>query len=147
MEKLIDYLGEKISKSKYKDSLLSENNIENLNNIFPFNKFEYIMCHLIAEGIISINEYNDLRIEYLNRNKFLYLYEINAPRTFGETWAQNHLNELVQKLEKPSRILDPSYSGQYDLWYNGIKIEVKASRAVKRKSGRFSYNESSFKRF
>ncbi|MBR1867389.1 MAG: hypothetical protein IJ800_02280, partial [Clostridia bacterium] len=25
--------------------------------------------------------------------------------------------------------------GEYDFWYNGIKIEVKASRAVRRKSG------------
>lgn len=29
----------------------------------------------------------------------------------------------------------PYYSGQYDFWYNGIRIEVKASRAVRRKSG------------
>lgn len=30
---------------------------------------------------------------------------------------------------------DPEYKGQYDFWYNGIRIEVKASRAVDRRSG------------
>lgn len=30
---------------------------------------------------------------------------------------------------------DKEYSGQYDFWYDGIRIEVKASRAVRKKSG------------
>ena len=35
------------------------------------------------------------------------------------------------RLQKPSKKLDPSYSGEYDfLLDGGIKIEVKASRAV-----------------
>lgn len=63
------------------------------------------------------------------------MFEITAPRTFGETWAQRHLNEIVPELKKPTTACDKSYSGQYDFWYEGIKIEVKASRAVKRKSG------------
>ena len=77
----------------------------------------------------------DLRNSYLERNKYLYVFEITAPRTFGETWAQRHLNEVVPELKRPSTTLDPEYSGQYDFWYDGIRIEVKASRAVKRKSG------------
>ena len=68
-------------------------------------------------------------------NKYLYVFEITAPRTFGETWAQRHLNEVVPELKRPSTAYDPEYSGQYDFWYDGIRIEVKASRAVKRKSG------------
>ncbi len=34
------------------------------------------------------------------------------------------------KLKNPSKKLDAQYSGQYDLWLDGIKIEVKASRTV-----------------
>jgi hypothetical protein len=34
------------------------------------------------------------------------------------------------KLTKPTKVLDINYSGEYDLWLDGIKIEVKASRAV-----------------
>ena len=45
------------------------------------------------------------------------------------------MNELVPALQKPSTDLDKNYSGQYDFWYNGIRIEVKASRAVRRESG------------
>ena len=33
-------------------------------------------------------------------------------------------------LEKPSKKTDPEYSGQYDFFFKGIRIEVKASRAV-----------------
>lgn len=33
-------------------------------------------------------------------------------------------------LQPPSKRLDPNYSGDYDLWLDGIKIEVKSSRAV-----------------
>lgn len=135
MEKLIDYLDNKISHSKYRDGVLDESYLESLYSVYPFNKFEYIISHLISEGIIGIDEYHDIRNKYLERNKFLHIFEITAPRTFGENWAQNHLNELVQELQKPSKELDPTYSGEYDFWYDGIKIEVKASRAVKRESG------------
>jgi hypothetical protein len=58
-----------------------------------------------------------------------------APRTFGETWGQEHLQKIENKLLTASKNLDPSLSGEYDLFYNHIKIEVKASRAVEKKSG------------
>ena len=51
-------------------------------------------------------------------------------RGFGEAWAQGHLKELVPELQKPSKKLDPDYSGEYDFLLDGIKVEVKASRAV-----------------
>ena len=109
--------------------------LDDLYSVYPFNKFEYVISHLIATETISLNEYLDIRTSYIERNKYLYVFEITAPRTFGETWAQRHLNEVVPELKVPSAFLDPSYSGEYDFWYEGIKIEVKASRAVKRKSG------------
>ena len=84
---------------------------------------------------ITLREYLDMRNSYIERNKYLYVFEITAPRTFGETWAQRHLNEVVPELKVPSTAYDPTYSGEYDFWYEGIKIEVKASRAVKKKSG------------
>ena len=114
---------------------LSDDMLDKIYSVYPFNKFEYVISHLIAEGLMSLDNYMDIRNEYLRRNKYLYLYEITAPRTFGETWAQRHLNELIPELERPSRHTDPQYSGQYDFWYDGIRIEVKASRAVVRKSG------------
>src|SRR5205807_9421907 len=62
---------------------------------------------------------------------YLYIFEISAPRGFGELWSQGHLKELVPKLIKPTKKLDAEYSGQYDfLLEEKIRIEVKASRAV-----------------
>lgn len=114
---------------------LSDEVLDKLYSVYPFNRFEYVLSHLIAEGILTLNDYMDIRNRYLNRNKYLYLFEITAPRTFGETWAQRHLNEIIPELERPTIQKDPNYSGEYDFWYEGIKIEVKALRAVVRRSG------------
>lgn len=113
---------------------LDDDFLAHLHSVYPFNKFEYIISHLIATNTISLQQYLDLRNSYLERNKFLYIFEITAPRSFGEKWAQRHLNEIVPELKRPHRIYDANYSGQYDFWYNGIRIEVKASRAVERGS-------------
>ena len=138
MEKLIEELELQISvMNKMNDSeySLSDEVLDSLYSVYPFNKFEYIICHLIGTNTITLQQYLNIRNRYLERNKYLYVFEITAPRTFGETWAQRHLNEVVPELQLPSTSYDPGYSGQYDFWYNGIRIEVKASRAVRRKSG------------
>ncbi|MBE6224076.1 MAG: hypothetical protein E7122_02435 [Bacteroidales bacterium] len=136
MEHLLNELYEQIQKlPKGVESALSEEILDKLYSVYPFNKFEYIISHLIAERIITLRDYLDIRNRYLDRNKYLYIFEITAPRTFGETWAQRHLNELVPELERPSSQKDFEYSGQYDFWYKGVRIEVKASRAVERSSG------------
>lgn len=138
MERLISELKSKIIEMKNltNNSIdLSDKRLDDLYSVYPFNKFEYVISHLIATSTITLEEYLDIRNSYLERNKYLYVFEITAPRTFGETWAQHHLNEVVPELKIPSRSYDTNYSGQYDFWYNGIRIEVKASRAVKRKSG------------
>lgn len=138
MERLISELKSKIIEMKNltNNSIdLSDKRLDDLYSVYPFNKFEYVISHLIATNTITLEEYLYIRNSYLERNKYLYVFEITAPRTFGETWAQHHLNEVVPELKIPSRSYDTNYSGQYDFWYNGIRIEVKASRAVKRKSG------------
>ncbi len=104
--------------------------LENLVSVYPFNEYEYIISHLLAADVLSLDGYYELRDEYLARNMFLYIFEISAPRTFGESWAQGHLKELVPELQKPTKKLDPEYSGQYDFLLGDVKIEVKASRAV-----------------
>lgn len=136
METLITELKEQIKRlPKGVASSLADNILDRLYSVYPFNRFEYVISHLIAEKIISLQDYLEIRNNYLNRNKYLYVFEITAPRTFGETWAQRHLNEIVPELERPSVQRDPGYSGQYDFWCDGIRIEVKASRAVDRRGG------------
>ena len=137
MQHLIKELQVKIATMKQNENVidLSDERLDDLYSVFPFNKFEFIIAHLIATQTLNLSEYLDIRNAYLERNKYLYLFEITAPRTFGESWAQRHLNEIVPELERPTNKLDPHYNGQYDFWFNGIRIEVKASRAVRRKSG------------
>ncbi|MGH8477037.1 MAG: hypothetical protein ACRER2_14915 [Methylococcales bacterium] len=105
--------------------------LDNLTSIYPFNDYEFIIAHLVCLGILTLESYYDLRDRYIERNLYLYVFEISAPRTFGESWAQGHLKQLVPELVKPSKKSDHNYSGQYDFYLDEkIRIEVKASRAV-----------------
>lgn len=107
------------------------NILDSLVSVYPFSEFEYIISHLLAADKLTIEEYYEIREGYIQRNLYLYLFEISAPRGFGERWAHGHLNELVPGLLRPSRQLDADYSGQYDFFLPpNIRIEVKASRAV-----------------
>lgn len=105
--------------------------LEALVSVYPFNDYEFMISHFLAKDVLSLDQYIELRDSYIARNMYLYIFEISAPRTFGESWAQGHLKELVPALVKSTRKLDPTYSGQYDFLLDGkAKIEVKASRAV-----------------
>jgi len=105
--------------------------LDTLVSVYPFNEYEFIISHLLARDVLSLDQYLELRDNYIARNMYLYIFEISAPRTFGEAWAQGHLKELVPELLKSTKKLDPNYSGQYDFLLDGkIRIEVKASRAV-----------------
>jgi hypothetical protein len=108
--------------------------LETLISVYPFNEYEFIISTLLGADILSLDEYYELRDAYLDRNLYLYLFEISAPRNFGEQWAQGHLKILMPDLQRPSKKRDLEYSGQYDFWLEtaagNIRIEVKASRAV-----------------
>ena len=125
---------------KIVDSLAKEkadeikDRLENLISVYPFNEYEYIISTLLGLDKITLDEYLEIRDEYISRNMYLYIFEIGAPRGFGEQWAQGHLKELVPDLIKPTKKIDQDYSGQYDFILPNneqqIRIEVKASRAV-----------------
>lgn len=131
LEKELEIL---ISKLKNSDDFYAE--IETIQNVYPFNKYDYIITKLVEQKILSFDDYLDLRNEYINRNLYLYVFEISAPRGFGDTWGFSHLLAVEPELKRPSKKIDPTYKGQYDLYlpYSGenIKIEVKGSRAVDR---------------
>lgn len=120
------------------DSLLAQlpeepeirDRLNTLVSVYPFNEYEYIIATLLAKDVLGLDDYQELRDSYIHRNLFLYIFEISAPRSFGEAWAQGHLKELVPDLTKPSKRMDLDYSGQYDFYLDGVRIGVKASRAV-----------------
>jgi hypothetical protein len=129
MEKLWQELDGLLEKLPDGEQIRSR--LDSLVSVYPFNEYEYIISHLLAKDVLSLDQYLELRDNYIARNMYLYIFEISAPRTFGEAWAQGHLKELVPELQKSTKKLDPNYSGQYDFLLDGkIRIEVKASRAV-----------------
>ena len=79
---------------------------------------------------MTYEQYVEIRSDYISENPNLWIFEISAPRGFGEKFAQTYVQGKCVKLQRPSKKIDPDYSNQYDLWLDGITIEVKASRAV-----------------
>ncbi len=100
-----------------------------LTSVFPFDEYEYLISFLLDRQRISFAEYESLRTKYVSTNRYLDLYGL-SPRVFGQVWGEKHLMDLDGRFRKPDRSLDPSYSGEYDLWLEGVRVEAKASRAV-----------------
>ncbi len=103
--------------------------LESLVSVFPFSEYEYIITFLVDRHVISFNEYEALRDNYVSANRYLDLFSL-APRVFGQIWGEKHLMDLDGRFQKPGKNLDPQYEGQYDLWLEGIRVEVKAARAI-----------------
>lgn len=103
--------------------------LESLASVFPFNEYEYIITFLVDRNVISFTEYEALRDNYVSANRYLDLFSL-APRTFGQGWGESHLLDLDEKFQKADKNLDPDYEGQYDLWIEDIRVEVKTARAI-----------------
>lgn len=74
MEKLIKDLKNQIAtmnKSNNSKYNLSDEFLDSLYSVYPFNKFEYIISHLIGTNTITLQQYLDIRNSYLERNKYL----------------------------------------------------------------------------
>lgn len=104
--------------------------IEQDHAVYPFNEYEHLIVSLISQNNLTYQQYLDIRAEYISANPNLWIFEISAPRGFGEKFAQTYIKGKSNNLLTPSKKFDPEFSGEYDLWLDGIRIEVKASRAV-----------------
>ncbi len=108
---------------------------------FPFSVEGNIMAYLLASHAISYEQYLTLYSEYKKRNQYLYLFDM-APRTFGETWGENHILSQFPGFLKATRDttadLYPDFDGEFDLLYGSIRVEVKSCHA-----NRSSRNNSS----
>ena len=115
--------------------------IQNEESVPPFDAVNRIMAYLLANGKITYTDYENLRSEFIHRqqqkNKYLYLFDM-APRTFGQTWGETHINRLFPQLKKATKgtlaYIYPDFDGEFDLWFDGIRVEVKACRANSTKS-------------
>jgi len=109
---------------------------------FPFNEYEQPIVSMIADGGLTYEKYCTLRTQYMAQNPNLWLFEVSVPRKFGECFGQTFLQAACPQLLSPSKELDKDYHGQYDLWLDGIRIEVKASRVVDRDSDEPLYKKA-----
>lgn len=95
-------------------------------SVYPFNEHEFIIAFLLARDVLSLDQYVKVRADYIARNLNRPLFEL-GPTALGTTWAENHLLELVLGLKKAK-------TSKHDLLLDGIRVEVKTSRAVDQKS-------------
>ena len=108
------------------------------NAIFPFSTEGRILAYLLATQTITYEQYMELQNEYAKRNQYLHLFDM-APRTFGETWGEKHILGLFPEFVKATKenisSIYPDFDGEFDLWIDGIRVEVKACRANSTKTG------------
>lgn len=128
LHELREYLDRLINSLKHEDQKLLEARLKGLVSVFPFNEYEFILTFLVARGVIRFDDYEKLRKNYVSANRYLDLFGL-APRIFGQVWGEKHLMDLDPRFRNP-KSLDPDYQGQYDLWFEGMRVEVKAARAI-----------------
>lgn len=132
LNQLREYLNRLASELQNGDRKLLEARLESLTSVFPFSEYEYMLMFLRDKEVITFDEYEKLRNNYVKTNKYFELYGL-APRIFGQIWGEEHLKDLDSRLKKADKSLDPEYSGQYDIWFEGIRLEVKACRGINTK--------------
>jgi hypothetical protein len=112
--------------------------IKNEKAVFPFSTEGRILAYLLGTQTISYDKYIELQNEYAKRNQYLELFDM-APRTFGETWGEKHILGLFPEFVKATKenisSIYPDFDGEFDLWLDGIRVEVKACRANSIKDG------------
>ena len=127
---------EKLIKTSALD-IKTVNTILSEKSLFPFSKETSLLAYFLSAGKISYAEYSLMKNEYRERNKYLHLFEM-SPRIYGQTWGEQHICSLFPEFIKATKenigSFCPDFGGEFDLWFDGIRIEVKACRASKPKT-------------
>lgn len=112
--------------------------IESEKSLYPFSVETKLLAYYLSIGEITYDRYAQLNIEYCNRNKYLDLFDM-APRTYGQTWGEQHIRSLFPEFIKATKEnvagVYLAFDGEFDLWLDGIRVEVKACRANSTKTG------------
>ena len=89
------------------------------NAVFPFSVESRILMYLMNAQTITYEQYQEIYESYMRRNQYLYLFEM-APRTFGETWGEQHILKLFPAFAKATEenmvSVYPDFDGEFDLW-------------------------------
>lgn len=131
LRKQIDAL---LSDLSNKDAIIEE--IQHESSLPPFSTENRLLAYLLSVGKLSYDEYSRIGKEFSERNtqnnQYISLFDM-APRTFGQTWGEQHIRELFPEFIKATKenLAEsyPDFDGEFDLWIDGIRVEVKACRA------------------
>ena len=80
--------------------------LQNLVSVYPFNEYEYIISTLLAMDVLTLDDYYQLRDEYISRNLYLYIFEISSPRTAWLTKA------CSRRARRHVRLIPAALSGE-----------------------------------
>ncbi len=58
--------------------------LQDLFSVYPFNEYEYIISALLSADKLTFDDYIELRDSYMERNTFLYIFEIAGPGHSGK---------------------------------------------------------------
>lgn len=126
LEQILQNYEGKLSEKEKKEL---EEKLQLKTEAYPFNTYELRLFYLKEKNKLIFAEYEFIRKDYITSNKYLELYGL-APRIFGEIWGEEHIRSVDGKFLKASKVSDKNYDGEYDLWLDGNKIEVKSCRAI-----------------
>ncbi len=114
------------------------NAILNSKALYPFSVEGQLLEYFLSIEEITYPQYAQLKDDYIQRNQYLELFDM-APRTYGQTWGEQHIRSLFPQFMKATKEnlagAYPDFDGEFDLWYNGIRVEVKACRANSTRTG------------
>ena len=114
------------------------NSILNGTALYPFSVESQLLVYFLSIHEITYQQYVQMKECYIQRNRYLHLFDM-APRTYGQTWGEQHIRTLFPQFLKATKenlaAMYPDFDGEFDLWYNKIRIEVKACRANSTKTG------------
>ena len=110
--------------------------IQNENATASFSAENRLLAYLLSIGKISFEDYSRIADEFTKRqsqkDKYITLFDM-APRTFGQTWGEQYIKSLFPEFLKATKEnlagIYPDFDGEFDLWIDGIRVEVKACRA------------------
>jgi hypothetical protein len=80
--------------------------IKNDKSVAPFSTENRLLAYFLSLGELSFDSYSKLCQEYYERsqksNQYLYLFDM-APRTFGQTWGEQHIKKLFPEFVKATK--------------------------------------------
>lgn len=99
--------------------------------VYPFSVESQLLTYLLEIKVISYAELLKMQDEYIKRNKYLFTYELTS-KSFGD-WGEKQVISIAPEFIKATKESMPDFDREYDLYVDGIKVEVKANRAAEDK--------------